>query len=140
MISNGEILALLVAKGFEGDVGPMGGEDPEIDDNLLRLTSQGPDSVYYFNDDGSVDEVFEGPKEEFIRGLIDVGFDQEDAEAWYEDGPHHYDSVMDLLDDGGDRTTWFMYFEEEHPQLYNIIKQFCSLIKIEDDPYENPKD
>lgn len=140
MISNGEILALLVAKGFEGDVGPMGGEDPEIDGNLLRLTSQSPDSVYRFNDDGSVDEVWEGDREEVLSGLMDAGFDQEDAEALYEDGPHHYDSVMDLLDDGGDRTTWFMYFEEEHPQLYNIIKQFVSLIKIEDDPYENPKD
>lgn len=140
MISNGEILALLVAKGFEGDVGPMGGEDPEIDENILRLTSQGPDTVYQFNENGSVDEVWEGDREEFIRGLIDVGFDEEDAEAWYEDGPYHYDSVMDLLDEDGSRTTWFCYFESEHPQLYNIIKQFVSLIRIEDDLYENPKD
>ena len=138
MISNGEILALLVAKAFEEDVGPFGGEDPIVQEDHIRLTSQGPDSVYRFNDDGSVDEIWEGDRDEIINQLIDVGFDEEDAEAWYEDGPAHFDSVMDLLDDG-DRSTWFLYFETDHPQLYNIIKQFVSLIQAEEGPYGKEK-
>ena len=134
MISNGEILALLVAKGFEEDVGPMGGEDPEIEENLLRLTSQGPDSVYCFNDDGSVDEVWEDP-DEFRDFLIkDCGETEEDADEIIKEGPYHYDSVMDLLDEDGTRTTWFLYFRSEHPRLYDIIQQFVSLIGKENKP------
>ena len=128
MISNGEILALLVAKGFEGEVGPMGGEDPEIEENLIRLTSQSPDTVYRFNDDGSVDEVWENPNELHAFLIMDCGETEEEANEFIKDGPAHYDSVMDLLDDG-DRTTWFLYFEIDHPELYNIIKQFITLIK-----------
>ena len=135
MISNGEILALLVAKGFEEDVGPMGGEDPEIEENLLRLTSQGPDAVYCFNDDGSVDEVWEDP-DEFRDFLIkDCGETEEDADEIIKEGPYHYDSVMDLLDEDGTRTTWFLYFRSEHPRLYDIIQQFVSLIGKENKSY-----
>ncbi len=139
MLSNGLILALLVAKGFEEDVGPMGGEDPEVikKDNgaELRLTSQGPDTVYKFNDDGSVDEVFEGTKEKFIDGLISVGYDEEDAEDVYNEGPHHYDTVLDLLDDQ-DRSTWFLYFQDEHPDLYDAIDYYLGELKARE-VYEN---
>ena len=139
MISNGLILALLVAKGFEEDVGPFGGEDPAVikknNGAELRLTSQGRDSVYQFNDDGSVDEVFEGSKEEFIDGLMDVGFTEEDAKDVYEEGPHHFKTVLDLLDDQ-DRSTWFLYFQEEHPDLYDAINYYLGEMKA-GEVYEN---
>lgn len=132
MISNGLILALLFAKGFEGDVGPFGGEDPVVIENEngaeLRLTSQGPDAVYQFNDDGSVDEVWEGDRDKIISDLIDVGFDQEDAEEWYENGPQHYSSVIKLIDDY-DRSSWFVYFQEDHPDLYDAITAYVKEIQ-----------
>lgn len=139
MISNGFILALLVAKGFEEDVGPMGGEDPVVikKDNgaELHLTSQGPDTVYKFNDDGSVDEVWDDDEEGFIRDLVDIGYDEEGAREFYKEGPKHYDSVLDLLDEE-ERTTWFMYFQQEHSDLYDAINYYLGEMKS-GEVYEN---
>lgn len=133
-LSNGFILATLVAKGFENDVGPMGSEDPEIEEDFdgtyLTLTSQCPDSVYRFNDDGSVDEHWNWyDEDDAVEELKEVGFEEDEAREWYRDGPAHFDSVMDLLDRSEDRTTWFMYFQSDHPELYNIIKSFVELIQ-----------
>lgn len=133
-LSNAFILATLVAKGFEKNVGPFGGEDPEIDEDedgtYLTLTSQGPDNVFRFNNDGSVDEHWDWyDEDDAVEDLTEVGFEEEEAREWYRDGPAHFDSVMDLLDRSDDRTTWFMYFQSDHPELYNIIKSFVELIQ-----------
>ena len=125
----GEQIAKLVAQGFKGRVGPFGGEDPYLDGNILTLTSQGPNSIYRFNDDGSVDDIsFEDKDDNFIyRWLVDNGWDEEDIddEVINDYRTHHFDSVQDLLDDI-EYSTWFLYFEDENPQLYNKI---CDLLE-----------
>lgn len=132
MINNGEILTLLVAKGFEGDCGPMGGEDPIVKGNEFALTSQGLDSWYRINEDGSVDDITHEKVsyKEFYDFLIhDCGYDDDEAKTTIEN-PLHFDSVLDLLDDQ-DYSTWFLYFQTDHPELYQIIELFCNLIKKE---------
>lgn len=134
---NNFILALLVAKGFESETGPMSGENPlveegdDIDDDAIYLTlsSQCGDTMYRFNLDGSVDEIWDWyDEDDAVEELVDVGFEEEDAREYYREGPYHYKTVLDLLDEC-DRTTWFMYFEDEHPELYNMIKTFVDLIR-----------
>ena len=128
-MGKGEQLAKLVAKGMAGKVGPFGGEDPYLDDNILTISSQGPDSIYRFNDDGSVDDISfeELSDEEIIDFLIEMGYDEDEIDdEMIEDARfHHYDTVKDLLDDE-EHGMWFYFFEEDHPKLYKII---CDLLK-----------
>lgn len=119
MISTGEILALLIAKGFEGHVGPCGGRDPNIDGNEMVLYSQLPECGYRFNDDGSVD-CFYPDEDAMYESLVqDCGLEEEDARETV-DHPAHYNSVMALLesDDG-----WFMYFMYDNPELVIAIQE-----------------
>lgn len=137
MESLGVILAKLVALGMRGECGPFGGEDPFIAwGNELHLTTQGPDSIYRFNNDGSVDEVW-GTKKETISDLMDVGYDREDAEERWTEGPLHYKTVKSLLDDGGCTTTWFYEFQNNHPHLYKAIVAILDDMGID---YENTED
>lgn len=87
-------IAGIVADNFDGDCGPMGGKSPYLDDNKVGLYSQAGTSWYTFNDDGSVD--------------VDYS-DMDDEDAAEE--PIHYNSVLELIDDGDDG--WFAYFDEE---------------------------
>ncbi len=125
-MNNGEILALLVAKGFEGECGPFGGWDPEVCGNEMILESQCPATGYKFNDDGSVDVFYpnEDDTKEFL--IYDCGYLEEDAQDII-DEPKHYDSVLDLLDD--DEDGWMMGWERT--DLYILIINFLDIIKKE---------
>lgn len=132
MLSNGELLTQLVAKGFEGEIGPFGGEDPIVNGNELILYSQMPECGYRFKNNGSV-EVFFPDKEAMYRSLVgDCEYTEEEAKAIVDD-PDKYDSVLDLLNNGEDG--WFYYFTTNHPVLYKAIKEFVEFIKgdLEDD-------
>ena len=125
-MNKGELLATLVAYGFSGRVGPMGGEDPDLEGNDVILHSQLPDCGYRFNDDGSVD-CFYPNEDAMIHSLIyDMGYTMEEAqEEVY--NPAHYDSVLGLFhsDDG-----WFEYFIDDNPEIYDAI---VSILKIKEE-------
>ena len=128
MLSKGEIIAALVALGFEGDVGPMGAEDPKLKGRDVIFFSQCPDAGYHFNDDGSV-QVFYPDKNATFNSLVhDCGYTEEDAQEEI-DNPPHYKNVMDLFesDDG-----WFLYFIYDSPHLVIAIQEVLK--------HENSKD
>ena len=102
---------MLVAMAFEGETGPMGGEDPQVKSNHMTLDSQCGQWTYTFNNDGSVDlkgfeEGYDDEGENYL-GVIDV-----------ED---HYDSVLDLIR-GKTDSGWFAYFATEYPDTVRIIE------------------
>ena len=125
-MNKGVLLATMIAYGFSGNVGPMGGEDPDLNENELVLSSQLPGCGYRFNDDGSVD-CFYPDEDDMIHSLIvDLGYTMEEAQDEVYN-PIHYNSVLDLFhsDDG-----WFLYFIEDNPELYKAIK---IILEMEDD-------
>ena len=124
VLSKGEQIARLVAKGMGGQSGPFGGNDPDLEGNELTLKSQGYPCTYRFNDDGSVDDIsFEGMDEDDITDLFmrEYSIDDEEARDYAQNLITHYTSFEDLCS-GYD--SWFVYFEEENPKLY---KQICKL-------------
>lgn len=132
-MTNGEILASLVAKGLAGECGPSGGEDPIVCGNAVRLESQCPATDYIFNDNGSVDLIYPDPVAMYNCFVQDCGMDEEEAE--YEvDHPPHYNTIEDLFDseDG-----WFYYFRLEHEVLANVILGFVEVIKNEEANAQN---
>ena len=127
-MTKGEIIAALVALGFKGQVGPMGCEDPILEDNKLILYSQLPECGYIFNDDGSID-CFYPDKYEMYNSLVnDCGMESEDAEAIV-NNPAHYKSFKDLCagDDG-----WFFYFEFDHQDISDAIKAVAAIKEDEE--------
>ena len=124
MLSKGEIIAALVALGFEGDVGPMGGEDPKLDGRDVILFSQCPDVGYHFNDDGSVQVFFPDEDATYNSFIHDCGFTEDEARDEINDPPF-YPSVIDLLESEDDG--WFMYFEMDHPKITQAIKAVLAI-------------
>lgn len=106
-LSNGERIAKIVAKEFEGQVGPFGGENPYLNDNEVTLHAQGGEDTFRFNDDGTIDfvNVEEAVNEWAANGDIDED-DIEDCIKEY----GHYNSIRDLVNSG---VTWFSYFSDE---------------------------
>lgn len=131
MLSKGEIVAALVALGFKGHVGPMGGEDPILDENKMVLYSQCPETGYRFNDDGSVDVYYPDENATYDSLVHDCGMTEEEAEEEIKNPPH-YDTIKDLFysDDG-----WFYYFTTDFPQLSLLIIQLSEVLSN-----ENPED
>jgi len=115
MISKGEILALLIAKAFEGSVGPFGGEDPELNGSTIGLYSQMGTTYYTFGDEGTVDIDFD---QSAIKNLKYEGVDV------FEDIERHWDNLLDFLqsDDG-----WFMEFKYDHPKIFEAIKAVLAI-------------
>ena len=128
MLTKGEIIAALVALGFKGSVGPMGGEDPEVYDNRIVLYSQCPEVGYQFNDDCSVDIYYPVPEDVYNSLINDLGYTEEEAQEQI-DNPGHYDNVVDFLittDDG-----WFFYFGTEHPDIVKAVKAVVAIKEAE---------
>ena len=123
MLSKGEIIAALVALGFEGDIGPSGGEDPDLDGHDVILYSQMPQCGYQFNDDGSVQSFFPDEEAMYNSLIQDCGFTEEEAKEIIMNPPF-YPSVIDLFrgEDG-----WFMYFETDHPKITEAIKAVLAI-------------
>ena len=121
MISNGNILAILVAKGFEKCVGPFGGEDPIVKGNEIILKSQAPGCGYRFNDDGSIDCFYPDDYAMYFFLTEDGGYSEEEARE-YLLHPAHYNSLMELVEDETDG--WFTYFDFHNQALYRVIKEF----------------
>lgn len=122
-MTKGEIIAGLVALGFKGEVGPMGGEDPGLEYNEVVLYSQLPECGYRFNDDGSVDCFYPQPKSMISSLINDCGYLEDEAEDMV-NNPTHYDSIFDLFagEDG-----WFDYFSYDHPKIVEAIKAVLAI-------------
>ena len=125
-MTKGERIALLVAEKLEGCCGPFGGESPDVEENILRLSSQGPDSVYRFNDDGSVDVVFEDEEEALYFLIDDCGLDEEEAREEI-DNPPHYESLEVLSEED----SWFMDLSSE--DIEEIMTKSESELEVEED-------
>lgn len=107
-MSLGEKLAEVVAKAFEGEVGPFGGENPIKHGNRVGLESQAGITWYIFNDDGSVDIE---PDDESIRWAK-----EEDEEL-----KTHYDSALELFN-GEDGWFYDAADDLEH-KIKNILNR-----------------
>ena len=141
MMKNEEILVQLICKGFEGKVGPVGGEDPIITGNEFALTSQGPDAWFKVNEDGSINDTTMNHIKEndyLIYLIFDCGYTKE--EAIEISGKINYrDNAIDLLNEE-EVNTMFMYFKDDNPKLYQVIKEFVGYMKksyLEKQPREN---
>ena len=125
MKNKGKLIALVIASGFEGQVGPCGGEDPIVKDNEIILYSQLPECGYRFNNDGSVDCFFPDKKAMYESFIHDIGLSEEEAE-WEIEHPTHYNSIFDLLGNGEDG--WFYFWDRN--DLNAIIEK---ILEVKDD-------
>lgn len=146
--SKGEQIAKVFAEAFKGEVGPFGGEDPELHGNELTLSSQMPGEIYRFNDDGSVDFVnveevaeawakednaWQNLSKEELEPII-----EEYVNDWSENYGH-FATVKDLLYSD---LTWFnaLDFKDILSKVDAILNEEIKDAKIGDIPLNSPEE
>ena len=126
----GEQIAKLFADYFNehGGVGPFGGEDVKINENEITLTSQGPDEIYEFYNDGSVEFI---NVDELAEDMVKEGEIEEDEVDDYITEFEYFDSVKDLLHSG---LSFFNDLENES-EILNKVDEILKQDVDEEDTY-----